>query len=81
MEGHSAQKCNVIATSILLDRIRVPLDRAFLPGILSYFNHFVASYITLVYSSGISHLSVSSVETAFHRIVTTVRPKSQFGQR
>jgi len=38
MEGHSEQKCNVIAICILLDRIRVPLgrtsiqlNRAFLP--------------------------------------------------
>ena len=27
MEGHSGQKCNLIATCIPLDRIRVPLDR------------------------------------------------------
>ena len=31
MEGHSGQKCNVIATCIPLDRIRAPLDRTFLP--------------------------------------------------
>ena len=30
MEGHSGQKCNLIATCIPLDRIRVPLDRTFL---------------------------------------------------
>ena len=31
MEGHSGQKCNLIATCIPLDRIRVPLGRTFLP--------------------------------------------------
>ena len=31
MEGHSGQKCNLIATCISLDRICVPLDRTFLP--------------------------------------------------
>ena len=31
MEGHSGQKCNLIATCIPLDRIRVPLDHTFLP--------------------------------------------------
>ena len=31
MEGHSGQKCNLIATCIQLDLIRVPLDCTFLP--------------------------------------------------
>ena len=31
MEGHSGQKCNLIATRIPLDRIRVPLDRTSIP--------------------------------------------------
>ena len=31
MEGHYGQKCNLIATCIPLDHIRVPLDRIFLP--------------------------------------------------
>ena len=31
MAGHSGQKCNVIATCILLDRVRVPLDRTSIP--------------------------------------------------
>ena len=31
MEGHSGQKCSLIAPCIPLDRTRVPLDRIFLP--------------------------------------------------
>ena len=31
MEGHSGQKCNLIAPCIPLDRTRVPLDRTSIP--------------------------------------------------
>ena len=46
---------------------------SYLSSIRSYFNYFVACCITLVYSCGISHFNRTSVETAFHRIVTIVR--------
>ena len=31
MQGHCGQKCNLIATCIQLDRVRVPLDRTSIP--------------------------------------------------
>ena len=55
-------------TFLLLDRTSIPLDRTFLPldrtfiigsylsSIPSYFNYFVASYITLVYFSVTFHI-------------------------
>ena len=47
---------------------------SYLSSIRSYFNYFVASFITLVYSLWHVTFILTSVETAFHRIVTIVRP-------
>ena len=70
MEGHSEQKCNLIATCNLLDRTFIPfdrtflpfdrtfipLDRTFLPFDLTSIILSLASVITLIYSSVAFHI-------------------------
>ena len=111
MEGHSGQKCNLIAPCIPLDRTFLPLDRTFLPFDRTFipldrtflpfdrtsipfdrtFHPFDRTFIPLdraflpfdrtsiILSLAILHrfiplwyftLNRTSVETAFHRIVT-----------
>ena len=101
MEGHSGQKCNLIATCIPLDRTFIPLDRTFLPLDRTFipldrtFLPFDRTFIPLdrtflpfdrtsiILSLVILHWFITvwhftfmrtSVETAFHRIVTIVWP-------
>ena len=108
MEGHSGQKCNLIATCIPLDRTCIPLDRTFLPLDRTFipldrtflpldrtflpldrtFLPFDRTFLpfdrtSIILSLVILHWFIplwhftfirTSVETAFHRIVTIVRP-------
>ena len=79
MEGHCGQKCNLIATFIPLDRTSIPLDRTFLPFDRT---SIILSLVILHWFILLWHFTFirTSVETAFHRIVTNVRPQSLFGQ-
>ena len=115
MEGHSGQKCNLIAPCIPLDRTRVPLDRTSIPldriflpfdrTSISLDRIFLPLDLTsipldriflpldrtflpfdrtsIILSLAVLHWFIplwhftfnrTSVETAFHRIVTIVRP-------
>ena len=108
MEGHSGQKCNLIAPCIPLDRTRVPLyrtsipldriflpfdrtsislDRIFLPldrTSISLDRTFLPfDRTSIILSLAVLHWFIplwhftfnrTFVETAFHRIVTIVRP-------
>ena len=94
MEGHSGQKCNLIApcipldhTRVPLDRTSIPLDRIFLPldrtsiSLDRTFLPFdrtsiILSLAVLHWFIPLWHFTVKRtfVETAFHRIVTIVRP-------
>ena len=108
MEGHSGQKCNLIAPCILLDRTFLPFDRTSIPFDRTFipldraslpFDRtsipFDRTFIPLdraslpfdrtsiILSLAILHWFIplwyftfnrTSVETAFHRIVTIVRP-------
>ena len=78
MEGYSGQKYNLIATCIPLDRIRVQLDRTFIPLGRTFLKFDRTS---IILSLAILHWFIplwyftfirTSVETAFHRIVTIV---------
>ena len=87
MEGHSGQKCNLIATCIPLDRTFIPLDRTFLPLDRTFIpldrtflpfdrTSIILSLVILHWFIPLWHFTFirASVETAFHRIVTIVRP-------
>ena len=67
MEGHSGQKCNLIATCFPLDRIRVPFG-SYLSSIRSY-SHSIRSYF---HSTGSYFHSTgsyfSSIRSYFHSI-------------